>query len=135
VLKFSEIRPLYDLKTLTAMQRTHRRRITEEMDVTKITGYHNRPVQAGTDKKVSRTNDASTGSSPQAVSSGSPIQITDQARQLAALEQAVQGMPVVNEARVAEIRNAIEEGRYEVAPERIADKLITIEQDLGGLES
>jgi negative regulator of flagellin synthesis FlgM len=108
--------------------------MTEEMDVTKITGYHNRPVQAGTDKKVSRSNDASTGSSAGASSSSSPIQITDQARQLAALEQAVQAMPVVNEARVAEISNAIEEGRYQVAPERIADKLLMIEKDLGGLE-
>jgi negative regulator of flagellin synthesis FlgM len=105
------------------------------MDVTKITGYHNRPVQAGSDKKVSRANDASTESSAGATSSGSPIQITDQARQLAALEHAVQAMPVVNEARVAEISNAIEEGRYEVSPERIADKLITMEQDFGGLES
>jgi negative regulator of flagellin synthesis FlgM len=105
------------------------------MDVTKITGYHNRPVQAGTDKKVARSNDANTGSSAGAVSSNSPIQITDQARQLAALEQALQGMPVVNEARVTEIRNAIEEGRYEVAPERIADKLMSIENELGGLES
>jgi len=104
--------------------------------VTKITGYHNRPVQAGTDKKVSRNADANAGSSAGASSSGSsPIQITDQARQLAALEHALQALPVVDDARVSDIRNAIEEGRYEVAPERIADKLLTIEQDLGGLES
>lgn len=106
------------------------------MDVTKITGYQNRPVQAGTDKKVSRNTDASTGTSAGATSSGSsPIQITDQARQLAALESAVQAMPVVDDARVAEIRNAIEEGRYEVAPERIADKLLSMEKDFGGLGS
>jgi negative regulator of flagellin synthesis FlgM len=101
------------------------------MDVTKITGYHNRPVQAGTDKKVSRTNDASTESSADVTSSSSsPIQITDQARQLAGLEHALQAMPVVNESRVSEIRNAIEEGSYQVAPERIADKLMSLEKDL-----
>jgi len=105
------------------------------MDVTKITGYQNRPVQAGTDKKVSRNTDAGTAPSAGASSGSSPIQITDQARQLAALESAVQAMPVVNDARVAEIRNAIEEGRYEVAPERIADKLMSMEKDFGGIGS
>jgi negative regulator of flagellin synthesis FlgM len=135
VLKFSEMRPLHGLQTHTTMRIAHRRR-TEEMDVTKITGYHNRPVQAGADKKVSRNTDASTGSSAEASSSGgSPIQITDQARQLAALEHALQAMPVVDESRVADIRSAIEEGRYQVAPERIADKLMLIEKDLGGLGS
>jgi negative regulator of flagellin synthesis FlgM len=51
---------------------------------------------------------------------------------LAALEQTIKGMPVVDEARVAEIRRAIEEGRYEVNAERIADKLIRAERDLLG---
>jgi len=36
----------------------------------------------------------------------------------------------VNEARVAQIRLAIEEGRYQVDPERIADKLLRTEQEL-----
>jgi negative regulator of flagellin synthesis FlgM len=136
VLKFSEMRPLYGLQTQTSMRTTHRRRRTEETHVTKITGYQNRPVQAGTDKKVSRNTDASTESSAGATSSGSsPIQITDQARQLAALEHALQALPVVDDARVSEIRSAIENGSYEVAPERIADKLLSIEKDLGGLES
>ena len=62
----------------------------------------------------------------------SPVRITDQARQLAALEQAVQAAPVVNEARVAAVRLAIEEGRYEVVPERIADKLLRMEHETCG---
>ena len=102
---------------------------------TKIGGYQNRPVQAGNGKSVTRTSDAATSSAgASAPTSGSPIQITDQARQLAALEAAVQSMPVVNEARVAAIRLAIEQGSYEVAPERIADKLMKMETDLIGSE-
>lgn len=97
----------------------------------KISDYQNRPVQAGTDRKVSRA--AGSGSAPaksEATSSGSPVQITDQARQLASLEAAVSSLPVVNEARVAEIRQSIDEGRYQVHPERIADKLLRTEQEL-----
>jgi negative regulator of flagellin synthesis FlgM len=102
----------------------------------KITGFQNRPVQVGTDKTVSRPRDGASSSSGAAAQSvpGSPVRITDQARQLAALEQAVQSTPVVNEARVATIQKAIEEGRYEVVPERIADNLLRMEQELRARE-
>lgn len=100
---------------------------------TKITGYQNRPV-LGAEKSVTRARDAAKTPAEAAVAAGSPVRITEQARQLAALEQAVQGLPVVNEARVAAVRLAIEEGRYEVTPERIADKLLRMEQELGAVE-
>ena len=98
----------------------------------KIGGYGNRPVHNGTDKSVSRERDAGTSASKSAEASkaSTPVRITEQARQLAALERAVQDTPVVNEARVAAIRLAVEEGRYEVVPERIADKLLRMEHEL-----
>jgi negative regulator of flagellin synthesis FlgM len=100
----------------------------------KISNYQNRPVQTGAEKTVTRAgSEASQTPADAAVASGSPVQITGQARQLAALEQAAKSLPVVNEARVAEIRDAIEEGRYEVNPERIADKLLRTEQELGSI--
>jgi negative regulator of flagellin synthesis FlgM len=102
----------------------------------KIGGYGNRPVHNGTGKSVSRERDASTSASQSAEGSKAttPVQITDQARQLAALERAVQDAPVVNEARVAAVRLAVEEGRYEVVPERIADKLLRMEHELRATE-
>lgn len=96
----------------------------------KITDYQNRPVQTGAEKPVVRAGDATAASAPAASAGGSPVSITDQARRLASLEQAVHGMPVVNEARVAQIRLAIEEGRYQIDAERIADKLLRTEQEL-----
>ena len=98
----------------------------------KIGDYGNRPVHSGTDKSVSRERDAGTSASKfaEASKAATPVRITDQARQLAALERAVQDAPVINEARVASIRLAVEEGRYEVAPERIADKLLRMEHEL-----
>jgi negative regulator of flagellin synthesis FlgM len=96
----------------------------------KIGGYGNRPVQTGAGKTVARERDASASQSAEAGKAATPVSITDQARQLAALERAVQDAPVVNDARVAAVRTAIEEGRYEVSPERIADKLLRMEQEL-----
>jgi negative regulator of flagellin synthesis FlgM len=98
----------------------------------KIDNYQNRPVQAGTEKSVNRAgSEASQAPAESAVASGSPVQITDQARKLASLEQAVQALPVINEARVAQIRDAIDEGRYQVNAERVADSLLRAEQELG----
>lgn len=100
---------------------------------TKIGGFQNRPVQVSTDKAVAPARDGQK-SSASAGAAGNSVRITDQARQLATLEQAVQGMPIVNETRVAEIRDAIEQGRYEVVPERIADRLMRMDRDLGAVE-
>ena len=98
----------------------------------KIGGFGNRPVHNGTDKTVSREREAGTSASQSAAAgkAATPVRITDQARQLAALERAVHDAPVVNEARVAAVRSKIEEGRYEVVPERIADKLLRMEHEL-----
>jgi negative regulator of flagellin synthesis FlgM len=119
LLKFSERVPLKGPWT------------TGVLDVTtKIDGLQNRPVQLGTDKKVSSTSDATATPAQAKVAESSPVQITSQARQLAALEKAVNEVPVVNEARVTAIRSAIEQGQYEVNADRIADKLLRTEREL-----
>lgn len=97
---------------------------------TKITGYQPPPVQVGTDKTVSRTRDGAASSAEVAGQPASPVRITDQARALAALEQTVNALPVVNEAKVARIQQAIEDGSYQVVPERIADKLLRMDREL-----
>jgi negative regulator of flagellin synthesis FlgM len=121
VLKFSESVPL-QVPWMTGVLNV----------TTKIDGLQNRPVQIGTDKKVSSTSDATvTGTGAKAsVADSSPVRITGKARQLAALEQALNDVSDVNEARVAAIRLAIEQGQYEVNPERIADKLLRTEREL-----
>jgi negative regulator of flagellin synthesis FlgM len=97
----------------------------------KIGGYHNHPVQTGASKPVARERDAGSATDAAAAAKdASPVRITNQARQLAALERAVRDTPVVNETRVAAIRLAIEEGRYDISPERIAERLLRMEQEL-----
>jgi negative regulator of flagellin synthesis FlgM len=92
-------------------------------------GVDNRPVHVASER-VAKPKDAA-GTSPAAKPAGTEgVRITDSARQLAALEQAIRSMPEVDDAKVAEIRNAIETGTYEVSPERIADKLMRMENEL-----
>ncbi len=58
------------------------------------------------------------------------VNITDSARRLLALAQAVQAAPEVDAQRVAELQQSIGNGQYLVQPGRIADRLLQMEQDL-----
>ncbi len=57
--------------------------------------------------------------------------LTDTAARMRSLENTVASMPVVDSQRVAEIRQAIQEGSYEINPERIAAKMLDMEQAWG----
>jgi negative regulator of flagellin synthesis FlgM len=98
-------------------------------------GIDNRPVQVGSDRGVKRAKDSADAASPATAKPVSTddtgVRITDSARQLAALEQAIRDIPDIDEARVAKARAAIADGTYQVAPNRIADKLLRLENELG----
>ena len=67
---------------------------------------------------------AAAGSSP------SEVQITDSANLLSTVARHLQSLPAVNEARVAQLRTAIENGSYTVHPGVIAAHLMQFEQSL-----
>jgi negative regulator of flagellin synthesis FlgM len=58
------------------------------------------------------------------------VNITDSARRLFALAQAVQAAPEVDAERVAELQQSIGNGQYTINPDRVADRLLQMEQDL-----
>lgn len=97
----------------------------------KIGGPDNRTVSVGNDRTVRRLQDSSDGSSESAVgTAANAVQITGSARQLAQLEQHLQELPAVDTARVAEISDALATGRYQINAERIADKMLSMEEQL-----
>lgn len=101
---------------------------------TKIGGINSSPVQVGTGRGVKRTGDSGTAARSTTVADGAPdTHITDSARKLADIEQAVQAMPAIDEARVAEVSNSIQNGSYRIDSSHIADKLLQSEQDLSKL--
>lgn len=52
------------------------------------------------------------------------VELSGKAEAIRAFAHSLAGEPAVNEARVKEIRTAVESGEYEIDPRRIADKLI-----------
>ena len=102
---------------------------------TKIGGFDSSPVQVSTGRAVKRAGDATgSGKSQDVATTTSDTHITDSARQLATLEQAIQELPAVSTARVQQINARLADGSYKIDPERIADKLLRSEQDLASLD-
>jgi len=99
----------------------------------KIQGLESRQVQVGGDRSVQRKGEAGvevaakvrTGSG-----SGDGVHITGPARQLAAIEQTLKDMPVIDEARVEKLRAAIEAGTYRIDAARVAEKMLLLEDQL-----
>ena len=97
----------------------------------KISGIDGRPVQVGGGAPVSRVRNAtSEGGKAETTEAPSNINVSDTARTLAALESHIGTLPVVNESRVDAVRRAVDDGRYHVDPQRVADKMMRFEGDL-----
>lgn len=60
------------------------------------------------------------------------VHVTGAARNLAALEQSARAQPPVDELRVAAVRQRLQDGSYDIDPQRIADRLLRMEADLAG---
>jgi negative regulator of flagellin synthesis FlgM len=100
----------------------------------KISGIDSAQIASiGAGRAVQSPKDAVSGgaNSDTASEDGSQnVQITGTARRLADLEQQVRDLPAVNETRVTQIRNAMEQGTYTVRPQHVADQLMSLERDL-----
>src|SRR6188768_4049861 len=97
----------------------------------KISGIDGRPVQVGGGAPVARARDAtSEGKKAETTGSASNIDVSDTARTRAALESHIGTLPVVNDSRLDAVRRAVDDGRYHVAPPRVADKMLRFEADL-----
>jgi negative regulator of flagellin synthesis FlgM len=75
---------------------------------------------------------ATSGSGSDAGPGVDSVHITDSARALAALSQAIQAAPDTDAGRVATLQQAIANGHYGIDPDRIAARMLQVEQELGG---
>lgn len=69
---------------------------------------------------------------PEAGGTGDKASLTDTAIRLQEVENKLAEQPVVDRQRVEAIRQAIADGGFEVRPERIAAKMLDLEQMLSG---
>ncbi len=73
-----------------------------------------------------KTADRSSGQS----STSDTVSLSDSARQLGKLENTVSASPVIDTQRVEAVKQAIQNGEYEVDPVKVASKLMQFESML-----
>jgi negative regulator of flagellin synthesis FlgM len=73
--------------------------------------------------------EASAAGTP-AAHTGDTVTLTDSARSLQKIEEAVARAPVVNASKVAAVKQAIHSGTYQVDAGRVAEKLLQFERGL-----
>jgi negative regulator of flagellin synthesis FlgM len=74
--------------------------------------------------------DATAGVSATTAQTGDHVTLTDSARSMQKIEEAVAKAPVVNAAKVAAVKQAISAGTYQIDAGRVAGKLLQFERGL-----
>jgi negative regulator of flagellin synthesis FlgM len=115
-----------------AKQAAKQRRINgEKLMVAEIKNSSGGVVTALTSPTVK----ADKGASPVAAVTGATredvVQLTDLGARLQTLTQSVADVPEVDTVKVAQVRQALSDGAYQIEPEVIADKLMMMEDLLG----
>ncbi|HVY64310.1 MAG TPA: flagellar biosynthesis anti-sigma factor FlgM [Gammaproteobacteria bacterium] len=102
----------------------------------KINGQGYRPVDsAGTPRseasKAARQESATGAQGNKAVPSGDTVNVSRSGLLMSRLQEVVRGSPVVDSQRVAAIKEAVASGSYKIDDQRVADKLLRHERNLG----
>ena len=90
-----------------------------------------KPVRVASAGAVHKRLEQSAGKAGSSAAPGSDVHLTGASRNLAAIEQALQEMPAVDELRVSAVRQRLSSGDYKIDPQRVADRLLSLERDLG----
>ncbi|MEO7773965.1 MAG: flagellar biosynthesis anti-sigma factor FlgM [Steroidobacteraceae bacterium] len=98
----------------------------------KINGLENRPVQVSPGSAARPVSDREGAPRTDVPGPARHIHITDTARTLASLEESMKKMPAVDEKKVTLVRDSLRDGNYKIDPQRVADKLLRMEQELSG---
>jgi negative regulator of flagellin synthesis FlgM len=67
------------------------------------------------------------------VPAGDQVSLTPEAQQLRNLEQQVAAQPVVDTQKVEAVKQSLANGSFEINPDRIAGKMMSLERALGGM--
>lgn len=70
------------------------------------------------------------GANAAAAQTGDTVTLTNSARSLQKIEEAIAKAPVVNASKVAAVKQAVDSGTYQVDAGRVADKLLQFERGL-----
>lgn len=100
----------------------------------KISGYPTAPLvpikASNSNAGVTDKPPSDAAPAPSTAQTGDHVTLTDSARTLQKIEEAVAKAPVVDAAKVASVKQAVQSGTYKIDAGRVADKLLQFEKGL-----
>lgn len=99
------------------------------LDSVNAKGARSKP--AATPAADAKSNDTKALQAATAKAPGDQVVLSQEAQTLGRLQSKIDSAPDVNLEKVAEIRRAIAEGRFEINPERIAENMLNQNDLLG----
>ena len=90
------------------------------------------PVKGSNSSTVvaDKTQGEGSGTAPAAPRAGDQVTLTDSARSLQKIEEAVAKAPVVNSQKVAAVKQSVNAGTYHIDAGRVAGKILQFESGL-----
>jgi negative regulator of flagellin synthesis FlgM len=92
--------------------------------IVKIDGTGKPLAPTATSANRNASGSSATGSTSSAAAPGAQVDISGMSARLRELDATIANVPVVDSARVNEIKQAIADGRFKVNADRVADSLI-----------
>ncbi len=106
------------------------------IDISKYNAASAAQVRSNTTPKAiddEQSTQATTTATKTAPQKGDSVVITAQAQQLQGAQTKMASLPEVDQKKVAEIKQAIAEGRYKIDPEKLAANIASFEAELNEL--
>lgn len=92
------------------------------------------PVSPATNGQTRAAGTQSSGTAQPATADSTSVHLGETAGQLQSMQGTMANSPIVDAAKVAEIKQAISEGRFQVNSSVVADRLISSVRDLLGAQ-
>ena len=89
-----------------------------------------KPTGSGSNAVVADKSQGEGSAAASTAQTADHVTLTDSARSMQKIEEAVAKTPVVNAAKVAAVKQAINSGTYKIDPAQIAGKLLKYERGL-----
>jgi len=96
----------------------------------KINGLEPRAARVAPTTAVRPAAGSASGAGNDSPGNAADVRLTHAARNLSAIEESLRNAPAVDELRVSAVKQRLQDGSFEVDPQRIADRLLRLEQDL-----
>ena len=102
----------------------------EPLVASKINVMEPKPARVSPSTAARTLSGTSTGAGSESPAAATDVKLTDASRGLAAIEASLRALPAVDELRVSAVKQRLQDGSYEIDPQRVADRLLRMESDL-----